>query len=127
MGLVSTERGAGIELEHDPGDLHVVARLEARGLERLDHPERPQALLHVAKRLVVVGVVPRDQPLDAPAVDAEDTGADLLDPVGVTLARAVDAVGGGQLAGRRVRRFGRHALEDRVAQLRRAPLRWRRS
>ena len=63
--------GAGIELEDDPADLDVVAGLETGRLERIDHAERAQALLDVAKRLLVVEVVAGDQALDALARNPE--------------------------------------------------------
>ena len=52
-GTLPQPKGARVELEHDPGDLHVVAGLEAGRLERPDHADRAQALLHVAQRLLV--------------------------------------------------------------------------
>ena len=70
----------GIELEHDPGDLHVVSRLEARGLERLDHAEGAQALLDVAHRLIVVDVVARDEAIEPPALDPKGARTGLLHP-----------------------------------------------
>src|SRR5438270_2728466 len=60
-----------IQLERHPADLHVVARLEARRLERPDDAQPAQPVLHVFERLVVLGVVARDQPLDPQADDAE--------------------------------------------------------
>jgi len=68
-----------MELEDDSGDLHVVARLEAGGLERLDRTERAQPLLHVAHGLLVLHVVARDQPLEPPAVEAVRPRAGALD------------------------------------------------
>src|SRR4051794_9369175 len=62
---------AGVELEHDAGDLDVVARLEALGLERVDHAERPQPLLDVRQRLLVAEVVAGEQALDPRSGDAE--------------------------------------------------------
>ena len=44
---MAPRRLRGIQLEHDAGDLDVVARLEARGLERPDHAHAPQAPLDV--------------------------------------------------------------------------------
>src|SRR4051794_20866651 len=43
VGRSAAERRTRIELEQRAGDLHVVAGLEARRLERADHPERAQA------------------------------------------------------------------------------------
>src|SRR3954453_15023350 len=51
-GCSDLQRRGGVELEHDAGDLDVVAGLEARGLERADHPEPVQAALHVRERLL---------------------------------------------------------------------------
>src|SRR5918998_3381573 len=108
---------AGIELEDDARDLHVVARLEARGLERLDHAERAEALLHVAERLVVLHVVAGDQPLDALTVHPERARAGALDAVRLAPPGAVGAVGGGRVGGRLLRRLRRDLPEDRVRQL----------
>ena len=105
-----------IELEHDARDLHVVARLETGGPQRLDHPERAQALLDVSQRLVVLDVVASDQAVDAPALHPKEARPDPVDPVGVALAGPVDAVGGGQLARRRLGLVGGHLREDRVAK-----------
>src|SRR5215211_5944845 len=112
-GLVS----AGIELEDDPGDLHVVARLEARGLERLDHAERAQPLLHVAERLVVVDVVTRDQPLDPLALDPESARPGAAHAVGLAAARAVDPVRGRRLRGLLAALLRRDVPEDRAREL----------
>src|SRR5215213_5693164 len=112
-GLVS----AGVELEDDAADLHVVAGLEARGLERLDHAERTQALFDVAERLLVVHVVAGDQALHALALHPERALAYALDPEGVAAAGAVDAVGGRRVRRGLVRALRRHALEDRPHQL----------
>ena len=57
-------RLSGVELEHDAADLDVVARLEARRLERADHAHAAQAVLDVRQRLLVLEVVARDQALD---------------------------------------------------------------
>src|SRR5918995_1083203 len=85
---------AGVELEDDAGDLHVVARLEARRLERLDHAERAEPLLDVAERLVVVHVVAGDQPLDALALHTEGAPPPAAHAVRLAPARSVGAGGG---------------------------------
>ena len=58
-----------VELERDPGDLDVVAGLEALRLERADHADPPQPALEVRERVLVVEVVAGDQPLDPGAAD----------------------------------------------------------
>ena len=55
---------SGSSSNSTPGDLDVVARLEALGLERPDHPDPAQAPLEVGQRVVVVEVVARHEPLD---------------------------------------------------------------
>src|SRR3954462_11197948 len=66
-GMATAPLEAGIELEHDPPDLDVVARLEAGPLERGDPPHARQPALHVGRGLLVVHVPARDQPLDGVA------------------------------------------------------------
>src|ERR1044072_6979439 len=61
-----------MQLEEDARDLDVVARLEARGLQRADDAHPAQAPLDVREGLVVVEVVACEQPHDAVAVDLED-------------------------------------------------------
>src|SRR2546425_9379971 len=111
-------RSVRIELEHHPADLHVVPRPEARRLERADHPKAAQPVLHIPERLVVVGVVARDQALDARAQHPECPIRSALDPELLLRAGPVDPVlrlglAGGR--GRLGRRDGlrRDALEDR--------------
>src|SRR3954452_22647964 len=60
-----------VELEDDARDLDVVARLEARGLERTHHAHAPQAPFDVDQRVLVVEVVTRDQAVHRVALDAE--------------------------------------------------------
>src|SRR3954466_9415537 len=48
-----------VQLEDDAADLHVVARLEARLLQRPHHPDALQRALDVRQRLLVVEVVAR--------------------------------------------------------------------
>src|SRR3954454_4158792 len=69
---------ARIELEDDPGDLDVVARLEALGLQRADDAHAVQARLDVHERLLVLEVVARDEPLDARARHAPRALVELL-------------------------------------------------
>src|SRR5437764_2594400 len=83
---------AGIELEHHSPDLHVVAGLEAFGLERVDHPDPPQPALEVCEGLLVVQVIACEQPLDPRAADPEAAAPAPLDtdcPVG---SRTEDAM-----------------------------------
>src|SRR5215831_3597970 len=68
-----------VELEHDTGDLDVVARLEALLLQRADHAHPPQPALDVGQRLVVVEVMTGDQALDLLATDAKDAVVNALD------------------------------------------------
>src|SRR5437588_6297430 len=50
----SAKRSRRVELEDHSADLHVVARGEARSLERDDHPDCPEAVLDVRQRLLVL-------------------------------------------------------------------------
>ena len=61
-----------VELEDSPCKLHVIAGLEAGLLERADHAHLAQPLLDVAERLLVLDVVPREQPLDRRPDHAQD-------------------------------------------------------
>src|SRR4051794_26283138 len=70
-GYSALERHAGIELEHDPRDLDVIPGLEAVRLEGADDAKGAQPLLDVAQRLLVLDVVPLDQPLDPATRDTE--------------------------------------------------------
>src|SRR4051794_37553579 len=82
----------GIELELHAGDLHVVAGLEARGLELADDHEPPQAALEHGQRLLVVEVVARHEPLGGRAGDPEAPLPRRLDPEAAVGAGAEDAV-----------------------------------
>src|SRR4051794_32648186 len=113
---LSAERRAGMELEHRPGDLHVVAGLEARGLQLADHADRAQALLDVGERLVVVDVVASEEPLDPRARHPEDAVAAALDLEALVGRRPVKPVLGERLPWRR-RRLGRHVPHQRLLQL----------
>src|SRR6478736_6589406 len=93
------ERGAGVKLEHDAGDLDVVAGGEARALERADHAQPVQAPLDVGERLLVLEVVAGDQAIDDVAGDAELARAEALDLELARGGRAIDAVLG-ELVGR---------------------------
>src|SRR4051794_37920896 len=77
--MLGAERRAGVELEHRAGDLDVIARLEARSLEPLDHAECAQPLLDVGERIRVVDVVAGEEPLDALACYREGAGGGLTD------------------------------------------------
>ena len=57
-----------------PADLDLVAGLEALRLERPHHADPPQPPLEVGHRVLVLDVVAREQPLDAPAADGERAG-----------------------------------------------------
>src|SRR5579875_1875701 len=61
-----------VEVECDPGDLHLVAGLEALRLQRPQHADPLQPPLQMGERLLVVQVIAREQPLDALAVDGVD-------------------------------------------------------
>src|SRR4051812_1819011 len=89
---LSAERRARVELEQRAGDLHVVARLEARRLERADHADRAQPLLDVGERLVVVDVVAREQPLYTRTTHPEHAVGAALDAEALVRARPVHAV-----------------------------------
>src|SRR5207249_10054442 len=71
MQSQSAKRRARVELEHHAADLDVVPRSEPSCLERPYYADRPQPALEIGERLLVRRVVPRDQPLDAHAGDAE--------------------------------------------------------
>ena len=71
-----------------PRDLDVVARLEARGLERADHAHAPQAPLDVDQRVLVVEVVAGDQPVDRARPHAEQPVLDALDAEAAARRRA---------------------------------------
>src|SRR4029453_8966397 len=49
-------RRAGIQLERDARDLHLVAGLEALALQGIDQPQPAQAALQIAERVLVVEV-----------------------------------------------------------------------
>ena len=57
----------GVELERHTCDLDVVARLKALILERADHADTAQPPLEVRQRVLVLEVIARDEPFDAPA------------------------------------------------------------
>src|SRR5271166_1862628 len=69
----------GVELKAYARDLHLIARLEALGLQGADHADAAQATLEVAHRLVVLDVVAGEQPFDPPAADGEGARTDALD------------------------------------------------
>src|SRR5690606_35505230 len=60
---VVTRSRPRVQLEDHVADLHLVARLEAGVLERPDHADARQTMLHVGHGLLVVRVVARQQPL----------------------------------------------------------------
>src|SRR4051794_31412493 len=72
-------RLSGVQFEDDAGDLDVVARLEARGLQPPDDAHPPQAPLDVDQCVLVVEVVARDQAVDRVARDAIQPVLDVLD------------------------------------------------
>src|SRR4051794_13066470 len=134
---VLPEGRAGVEFEDRARDLHVVARLEPGRLERAHHAHRPEALLDVAHRLVVVGVVAGYEPLDPLPLHPKRSRRRALDLERLAGAGAVDAVDRGGLVlglgwdvlghvheyrvrelldpGARCGRGGHH-VEDRTAQ-----------
>src|SRR4051812_9029336 len=111
---VLPEGGAGVEFEDRARDLHVVAWLEPGSLERAHHAHRPEALLHVAHGLVVVGVVAGEEPLDPLPLHAEGPRRRALDRERLAGAGAVDAVDRGGLSFGLARGVVRHVREHRV-------------
>src|SRR5688572_29537845 len=57
------ERGPRVELEHRSCKLNVITRLKSGLFERADHAHLPEPLLDVAQGLLVLDVVPSEQPL----------------------------------------------------------------
>src|SRR5215216_4392299 len=108
---------ARVEFEDGARDLHFVTGLEARRLEGAQHAHGAQALLDVAHRLLVVGVMAGQEPLDPLPLDPEGSRPGALHSVGVAAARPVYAVRGLRLALGLSRRLERDVGEDRIGEL----------
>src|ERR1700729_3878999 len=70
-GRPSRRSDVGIEIEYHSGDVDLVARPKALGLERVEHADAPQAPFEVGQRLLVVEVVARHETVDPDARDRE--------------------------------------------------------
>src|SRR3954451_19388641 len=116
----------GVELERHAADLDLVSGLEARFLQGSDHADAPQPALEVVHCVLVLGVVAREQDLDAAPPHREGAGAEALDakPAGPGgpehhVLGELLVSGGGHRRAHRLDRLHerRHRGEQRRAQL----------
>src|SRR5947209_18060192 len=81
-----------VQLERDARDLDIVSGLKPLRLERGDDADPAQPALQVSERVLVVQVVPRDQPLDASAADPVAALAELFHLIRPRLRRPEHSV-----------------------------------